>query len=115
MTVIGHKHKEAEESEAGEALIHCLYSHMRSGGGCFMLITVHFSAEQMGSFACIFQINPQFYLSHPSLKGSTMWSSLSPPKCDVLTSHTEAKHYSFNLFIICHTGSVHSPDSHVLI
>lgn len=80
-----------------------------------MLITVYFSAEQMGPFACIFQMNPQFYLSHPSLKGSTMWSSLSSLKCDVLTSHTEARHYSFNLFIICHTGSVHSPDSHVLI
>lgn len=25
-----------------------------------MVITVHFSGEQMGSFACIFQINPQF-------------------------------------------------------
>lgn len=52
MTVIGHKHKEAEESEAGEALI--LPSYEERGGMCFMLITVHFSGEQMGSFASIF-------------------------------------------------------------
>lgn len=31
MTVIGHKHKEAEESEAGEVLIHCLYPREREG------------------------------------------------------------------------------------
>lgn len=36
MTVIGHKHKEAEESEAGEALIRRVYPHMRrEGGGLF--------------------------------------------------------------------------------
>lgn len=66
MTVICHKHKEAEESEAGEVLIHCLHPHESERGREVersMLITVRFSVEQMGSFACIFQINPQFDLS----------------------------------------------------
>ena len=68
----------------------------------FMLITMPFHGEQMGSFACIFQIILQFIWIN-SLKGSTMQSGLSSKRCGMLASHTEMKHYFFNLFISCHS------------
>ncbi len=73
----------------------------------FMLITMPFHGEQIGSFACIFQIILQFIWIN-SLKGSTMQSGLSSKRCGVLASHTELKHYFFNLFISCRSTFLHT-------
>lgn len=69
----------------------------------FMLITMPFHGEQIGSFCMHLSNKPPIYLNELAERWHNAEPGLSSKRCGMLTSHTELKHHFFNLFISCHS------------